>query len=495
MASTDAPSLESLLHLCADSAPRPWRPAVFARTHGVDRDSLDEPLNRLRNAGLIKLTDWEAGVGQGYVLTKSGEAALNDRAALARHLSGKPQTQFDPAATPRARPDTYARGEAIRSAVFDHHRAPVTRALIAIQIVVFAIGLYFALRAKVPLEQYLTSGRSPIIEYLAVSPLHMARGEWWTLLTCALVHAGGIHLMLNLISHGALGPTAEGMYGSARFLAIWLISAIGGSIAVAIRGQAAVGSSGAVCGIIGAQAAFVAIYRAHLGRNLTSEFRTWLIKTAVILVLFSLMPRVSGSAHFGGLVAGALAGALLAVHRFGPASVRPLTILGTLAIPALGIGYLAQSGILHLSITAPQIAQKEVSDFTDRLLAPIQHVESASLDIEENVIDPLRAQRPEQRRPDLVQGAVIALGELRSEQLHVLDALAQTGRYQTQSVEKVRHAAEDLIRKRAEVTKQYEDCLRRGDRWTMEKDEYLLQFLLNQAVEAEIVYRRAAGRD
>ena len=57
MTAPESPSLEQILRLCAESAPRPWYPSAYARDRGVSRDSLDGPLDRLRLAGLVELTD------------------------------------------------------------------------------------------------------------------------------------------------------------------------------------------------------------------------------------------------------------------------------------------------------------------------------------------------------------------------------------------------------------------------------------------------------
>jgi membrane associated rhomboid family serine protease len=492
-----APSLESILQSCADAAPQPWRPANFARTHGLDRDALDDSLNRLRIAGLVKLTDWEPGVGQGYVLTDVGRSALTDPDVLEIRLNAKPESPFRKHEGER-NADRFARGEQVRAAVFDYHAAPVNKALIVLQVVMFAVGLYFALQVKAPpdshlakLENYLTTGNSPFTIALAVAPPHLTRGEWWTLLTYALVHAGGLHLLLNLMSHGALGPGVEGMFGSWRFLVIWLISAMGGGVAVAIRGQVAVGSSGAICGLIGAQAAFVAIYHPHIGKQATAQFRNWLIKTAIIIAVLSSIPWVSGAAHLGGAIGGALAGALLAVHRFGPSAARPLALLGVIALPALSIVYLTDNGILDLALTGPQIAGRERLDFNRRLRPIIQSEEESAHAIDENTIDPLRSLRPEQRSRDTVRGAIHDLKDLRDRQMRLLNEVLQTGRYRSEAVERARQAAEDLLKLRAGITHQYEEFLDKGAGWSLDKDENLLQSLLNQAVEAEIAYRRA----
>jgi hypothetical protein len=74
----------------------------------------------------------------------------------------------------------------------------------------------------------------------------------------------------------------------------------------------------------------------------------------------------------------------------------------------------------------------------------------------------------------------------------LLNEVLQTGHYRSEVVERARQAAEDLLKLRAGITRQYEEFLDKGPGWNLDKDENLLQSLLNQAVEAEIAYRRAA---
>ena len=78
MAELSTENLESVLRLIAGAGPGPWYPKVHAESSGVDRDSLDAPLEKLRLAGMVRLTDWVKDHGQGYVLTPEGMTALND---------------------------------------------------------------------------------------------------------------------------------------------------------------------------------------------------------------------------------------------------------------------------------------------------------------------------------------------------------------------------------------------------------------------------------
>jgi membrane associated rhomboid family serine protease len=488
-----APTLDTLLQLCAEAAPRPWRPSVYAREHGVDRDSLDEPLNLLRIAGLVRLTEWEPGIGQGYVPTEAGFGILGNPRGLAELRRGVLKTA-DTRATPSRPEATFERGERVRAAVFSPHPAPMTRALIVAQLVAFALGLYLALTSKISFAEYLRSGRSPLIEWFAVSPLHLARGEWWVLLTSALVHVGGLHLMFNLVSLGAIGPQLEGMLGSMRFLIVWLISVLGGGVAVAIAGSAAAGSSGGLFGLIGAQAAFVAIYHPHIGRQATGQFRTWLVKSAIIGVAISLMPGVSGAGHLGGAIAGLLSGGLLALNRFGRLWQRGIALFGVVALPVVGVGYLSERGILRTRVPLEQIAAGEFADFDERLRPEVDQLESKARDVEDSVVGPLRSLRPERRPADRVRAALVSLGDLHARQLKLLETVVRTGRYQTPHVEAARRAIEDLLQKRMAVCRMYEECFRRGSNWNLERNEYDLQQLLNLTVEAEILYLQTARR-
>src|SRR5262245_7630187 len=123
-----APTFESILQSCVEVAPQPWRPAAFAHAQRIDRDALDDSLNRLRIAGLVKLTDLEPGIGQGYVLTDIGRSALSDADILDTRLKAKPESPFRPRERDRDM-DRFARGEQVRIAVFDYHSAPVNKAL------------------------------------------------------------------------------------------------------------------------------------------------------------------------------------------------------------------------------------------------------------------------------------------------------------------------------------------------------------------------------
>lgn len=159
----------------------------------------------------------------------------------------------------------------------------VTRALMLLT------ALVFVLQQLVPgLTQQLTF--YPL--FTPVAP--------WSLLTAVVAHAGFIHLGVNMLSLFLFGPTLEQMLGRVRFLALYALAGLGGSVAVMLlepRGGV-LGASGAIFGLFGA---FFVIMRG-LGGNTTQL----LVVIALNLGLGFFVANVSWQAHLGGLLVGTL---------------------------------------------------------------------------------------------------------------------------------------------------------------------------------------------
>ncbi|WP_326826678.1 rhomboid family intramembrane serine protease [Streptosporangium sp. NBC_01756] len=143
-------------------------------------------------------------------------------------------------------------------------------------------------------------------------------GDWWRLITGAFLHmplsAGTFaltHIVFNMWALYAIGPELERRLGSARFLALYLLAALGGSVAVYLFGFAAVGASGAIYGMFGAL--FV------VSRKLGYDARgvLWLIGINAVITI--MMPNISWQGHLGGLITGALVGGIFA---YAPAKSR-----------------------------------------------------------------------------------------------------------------------------------------------------------------------------
>lgn len=139
---------------------------------------------------------------------------------------------------------------------------------------------------------------------LAFVPL-LGYTQPWRFLTTAFLHASFLHILFNMFALYFVGPPVERALGHARFAALYLLSAIGGSVGVLAWGlvqpaaftTVTVGASGAVFGL------FAAIFiLQHLqGSNTTAV----LILLVVNLAYGFLTPGVSWQAHVGGMLTGA----------------------------------------------------------------------------------------------------------------------------------------------------------------------------------------------
>jgi rhomboid protease GluP len=137
-----------------------------------------------------------------------------------------------------------------------------------------------------------------------VTPL-IAAGEYWRLFTSMFLHIGVMHLAFNGYALLAIGTELERLFGHGRFLAIYLLSGLLGSLAsYAFSYSLAAGASGAIFGLIGALAAFFAIHRERLGTWGRNRLMNIAFLIGLNLFLGFTRPGIDNLAHIGGLLAG-----------------------------------------------------------------------------------------------------------------------------------------------------------------------------------------------
>ncbi|MEV4115923.1 rhomboid family intramembrane serine protease [Nonomuraea sp. NPDC049695] len=166
----------------------------------------------------------------------------------------------------------------------------------------------------------------------------VVNGEYYRLVTVALVHDAGnpLHLLFNGWAIFVIGPYLERAFGHLRYAAVYLLSALGGSVLslwLDPLTTATVGASGAVFGMFGA--VFV------VGRRLNLDVRGITLIIGLNLAITFVLPAISGlriswTGHVGGLVTGTLLAAALA---YAPTRNRALwhvlAIVGALAVLAV----------------------------------------------------------------------------------------------------------------------------------------------------------------
>jgi rhomboid protease GluP len=184
----------------------------------------------------------------------------------------------------------------------------ITIALIAINVLVFgamvASGVSFT--EPTPLDVVNWGGD--------FGPLTLGAHQWWRMLTSCFVHFGIIHIGFNMYVLYQIGPFIEIVFGRDRYLVIYFIAGLAGSLASLWMHPMAVGAgaSGAIFGLYGAVFGFLLIKRRTLDRAAIKSIG----RSAGIFVLYNVVygtiSRTTDlSAHFGGLVTGFVVGMLL----------------------------------------------------------------------------------------------------------------------------------------------------------------------------------------
>ena len=192
---------------------------------------------------------------------------------------------------------------------------------------------------------YLAEWAYPkIVDYLALiggaydPKIHevvgVAQGEYYRLLTSAFLHLQGLggfgplHIIFNMWALIMVGPALERLLGRLRFLAVYLLSALGGAVMfylLAPANELGLGASGAIFGLFGAY--FV------VARRLRVNSRSIAGLIVFNLVISFSLAGIAWQAHVGGLLIGGL---LTAAYAYAPRSQRTLVQVGaTVAVVAV----------------------------------------------------------------------------------------------------------------------------------------------------------------
>ena len=191
----------------------------------------------------------------------------------------------------------------------------VTRTLIGLNLVVFVLQLI--------------GGVNALAGDFGMWPIGVAvGGEWWRLLTAAFLHGSFLHIAFNMYVLFAIGQTLERVLGHVGYLVLYVVAALGGSVASYAFSDiqtVSVGASGAIFGLMGALVV--------AGRRLRYDISQVLVLLGVNILIGFVAPGIDWRAHLGGLVVGAAVAAIL-VHA--PRANRRLwQVLGVLAVLAV----------------------------------------------------------------------------------------------------------------------------------------------------------------
>jgi membrane associated rhomboid family serine protease len=219
-------------------------------------------------------------------------------------------------------------------------RVFVTPALIAINVAVFfamAIGGVSVVDPRT----------TDLIRWGADFGPLVTHGEWWRLVTAAFVHVGILHIALNMWALLNGGIFTERLFGNGGFLALYLLSAIGGNL-TSVAGHpftVAAGASGAIFGVYGGLIGLLAVQHKAIPPSAAASLGGNALAFVGYNIIYGAIgnSNIDVAAHLGGLAIGLIAGCALAYRvdpREGGTGLHRI-----LAVTAIGLALFVLIGL------------------------------------------------------------------------------------------------------------------------------------------------------
>ena len=186
--------------------------------------------------------------------------------------------------------------------VFKPKKIVVTKMLIFLNVFIYFFATLMSLTNKFD-----------IYTIFSLNGTLVRNGELYRLITCGFLHADIIHLICNMYSLNIIGTQLESFIGKKKFLIVYLISLITGSLLSSVINSGwSVGASGAIFGLLGSLLYFGYHYRIYLG----SVMKTQIIPILILnLGIGFIIPNIDMSAHIGGLVGGILSTMMVGIEK------------------------------------------------------------------------------------------------------------------------------------------------------------------------------------
>jgi membrane associated rhomboid family serine protease len=236
------------------------------------------------------------------------------------------------------------------------HGVSATHLLIAVNIAFFVFSLAVAKARGVEgnVLQWALTGGGGFGEGMLLAggywhPL-VVEGQWWRVLSATFLHYGAIHIGLNMLALRDVGRLAEELFGTAKFLAVYLLSGIGSTLAVSVwfvhvrhdpTGPLLAGASGAIFGVMG----LLAVFLLRAGTSRAREIgRKLALDVVYMLAIGFMVPFISNTGHVGGLLVGVACGLFIKdrfASRLDPAAARAWTKAAAALVFVAGASLLA----------------------------------------------------------------------------------------------------------------------------------------------------------
>lgn len=205
--------------------------------------------------------------------------------------------------------------------------APVTKALIAINVAIYLVGAVQGAGLNNP--------GGPLYEKFWLDAYDVHNGGWWRLITAAFLHANIIHIGFNMFALWVIGGPVEQYLGRVRFLSLYLVAGLAGSAGALLQTPfITVGASGAIFGILGA----MLILEWQATGKLGGQAMTLIVINLAFSFTFS---GISWGGHVGGLIGGILATLAFARWGRGHAAYGRIGLGGALGLVLIAVGSVA----------------------------------------------------------------------------------------------------------------------------------------------------------
>jgi len=219
----------------------------------------------------------------------------------------------------------------------------------AVRVIALANIVIFAVPALADLVRFRFLGISLsdlLLMWGAKDNIAIAAGDqYYRFLTMMFLHGGLLHLLFNTIALTSFGSEIERIAGTQRFLGIYFVGGLMGGVASYIFSpHPAVGASGAIFALIGAEIIFIWLNRAVFGERARQMLASVGFTAIANIGIGFSVPNIDNMAHIGGLIGGLLCGfcvmpLLLTInHDMGPLRIRKGRAWGWYGVLAVAVG-------------------------------------------------------------------------------------------------------------------------------------------------------------
>ena len=200
--------------------------------------------------------------------------------------------------------------------------SPATYGILTLSCVMYGVSLLATIRTS-GFQAPAGGGFSALMSLGAISgkvlqefgaslPLPYNLSQPWRLVMAVFLHGSLLHIAFNMWVLMDFGPQVEEMYGSARYLFIYVATGVGGYVLSSLFGHFAIGGSGAILGLCGVIIAVTAGSRSIGHQMLRAQVVRLLIYIVVIAILpIGLFGNIDNLAHLGGFLSGFALGKIM----------------------------------------------------------------------------------------------------------------------------------------------------------------------------------------